>query len=63
MRLSLVLSQGTLCLELLFRWYMAGDNVIHMLAEGFVVTLNSSLVVVAMAKEVILELAGFLFYC
>ena len=40
---------------------MAGDNVIHMLAEGFVITLSSSLVVVA--KEVIPELAGFLFYC
>ena len=60
MRLSLVVSQGTLCLELLFHWYMAGEDVIHMLAEGVVVTLNSSLVV---AKEVILELAGFLFYC
>ena len=40
---------------------MAGANVIHILAEGFVVTLSSSRIVVA--KEVITELAGFLFYC
>ena len=49
----------------LFHWYMAGDGVIHILAEGFIIHLNSYLVVVTgvihiLAEGVIIHLNSYL---